>query len=60
MKMSVDTFILELEEGEVSTCFAVDCGEKFSLKFKAGISGLSQPVGRVSEGTAGLSGFVPS
>ena len=43
-----------------STSFRVDCGGKFSLKFKAGISGLSQPVGGVSEGTAGLSGIVPS
>lgn len=41
-------------------CFGVDGGRKFILQFKAGISGLGQPVGRVSEGTAGLSGTVPS
>lgn len=58
--VSASIFILELGDGVKSTCFGVDCGGKFSLKFKAGISGLSQPVGRVSEGTAGLSGIVPS
>lgn len=41
-------------------CFGVDGGRKSSLQFKAGISGLGQPVGRVSEGTAGLPGTVPS
>lgn len=35
-------------------------GGECSLQFKAGISGLGQSVGRVSEGTAGLSGNVPS
>lgn len=50
----------ELGEDKESMCCGEGGGGKFSLQFKAGISGLGQPVGRVSEGTAGLSGTVPS
>jgi hypothetical protein len=37
VQMLVSTFILEMGEGERSTCFGVDYEEKFSFKFKVGI-----------------------
>lgn len=56
---SVNTFILEIGEGAGNTCFRVDCEGKLSLKFKAGISGCGQTMGRVSKGTAGLLALSP-